>query len=969
MATIAHRSFASGEISPTLYARVDQSRYQTGLRTCRNMFIQRHGGAASRPGTTFVEEVVDSSKLVQLIPFVGPSGNYMLEFNGTTNAKFRVIKDGVYVTETVKLIEGVTKAADGVMTITAHGFTSGDTLYISGIAGMTQLNGQTITVTVVDADTFTIGVDTSGYGAYTSGGVAKVMTGDGVNQITGINLGAANAVITSPGHAFANNDRIYISGIVGTTELNGQYFTVANIAANTFELKDRFGTAILSANLTAWSSGGNAARVYTVTTSLTNGATAVIGPGGFKYTQDGDTLTVVGSSITPAEITHTGDQFWTVTSLSSLGNPSISAPTSLANGSYGNGTQAFWVVTAVAANGEESLQSNTDSSTQAPALATQCSLSWVAPTTGTAIYYNIYRWTGVWSYIGSSSTTSFVDFGQTPDSTITPPELLSWNTPSDSSGKPTCVAYYQQRMIYGGRSDVPGKLFASRIGNRSNFTTAGLIQDDDTAVWTQVGPYVRSVRNVVPLKNLVVLTAGAEFVVPGNGNGVLTPIDINPSIQTTHGCKSYPMPEIIDGSAVYVTDTAAQVRDLEFNFETDGYRGNELSLFSQHLIDDGYPIVAWAWQKNPHRVLWIVKGDGSLISMTYVKDQAIIGWARHDSGEVIGSLGGIPIRDCQFLDVKVIPGSSEDQVHFVVQRTVNNSSKRYVEVLSSRNLALFYGGIRNYVGMDCALTYDGETDGSITMTLSGGTTWAYDETLTLTASGSFFVSGDVGNQIFLYTTAGGYTGDVIRFTIEGYTSGTVVTGKPHATVPVALRSAATALWRKAVDTLSGLDHLEGKAVSVFADGGVVASPHNPDYDTITVTDGSITLDKPYSRITVGLPYFCDLETLDIDDPQSGALINKNIQISQVAAHVENTRGMWFGPHAPSDDTVDATENLIEKKISRDNYNDATALETGIETINILPEWKSKGRVFIRQIDPLPMTILAVAPSGMIPGGR
>jgi hypothetical protein len=66
----AQRSFGGGELAPALYARTDQLKYATGLRTCRNMIVRRHGGASNRPGTAFIAEAKDSALAVRLVRFV-----------------------------------------------------------------------------------------------------------------------------------------------------------------------------------------------------------------------------------------------------------------------------------------------------------------------------------------------------------------------------------------------------------------------------------------------------------------------------------------------------------------------------------------------------------------------------------------------------------------------------------------------------------------------------------------------------------------------------------------------------------------------------------------------------------------------------------------------------------------------------------------------------------------------------------
>lgn len=74
---------------------------------------------------------------------------------------------------TLKSISGITKANPGVVTATAHGFTTGDTVIIKSVVGMTQVNDKVFTVTVIDADNFSIGVDSSGYTSYSSAGTAS----------------------------------------------------------------------------------------------------------------------------------------------------------------------------------------------------------------------------------------------------------------------------------------------------------------------------------------------------------------------------------------------------------------------------------------------------------------------------------------------------------------------------------------------------------------------------------------------------------------------------------------------------------------------------------------------------------------------------------------------------------------------------------------------------------------------------
>ncbi len=97
--------------------------------------------------------------------------------------------------------------------------------------------------------------------------------------------------------------------------------------------------------------------------------------------------------------------------------------------------------------------------------------------------------------------------------------------------------------------------------------------------------------------------------------------------------------------------------------------------------------------------------------------------------------------------------------------------------------------------MDSLVSYDGTRFSSNKMTSLGGNNLTYDETITLNASFSSFDFTYVWNQIYLkidevFDPITGFVtteADIIRFDIETYSSATVVTGKPHKTVPSALR--------------------------------------------------------------------------------------------------------------------------------------------------------------------------------------
>lgn len=857
MTTLIQRSFASGEIAPALYARVDQARYQTGARTLRNFIVFRHGGAYNRPGSKFIGEVKDSSVSVRLIPFVfNSSQTYCLEFG---HEYMRVIRNGGYVTLTPQNITAITNANPCVVTYS--------------------------------------GSDT-----------------------------------------YSNGDEVYISGITGSIGdyLNNRNFKIANVntTLNTFELKYMDGsTDVDSTSFGSYTSGGTVAEVYTVVSPYDSADIFDL-----HFIQSRDVVTIVHPSYAPRELTRTDHDNWSFSTITFA--PAISAPANVSHNRTAGSTFS-WVVTAVASDTfEESLASTATSSSDTPSSGSPTTISWDAVTG--AQEYNVYKaLNGIYGFIGVAGSTTFIDTGIDPDTTDTPPTARNPFNASDSY--PSTVAYIQQRLGFANTNNEPEKIWLSRVGHFKNFTTSQPLQDDDAVTFTLAGRQVNSVRNLLDVGKFVMLTSAGEWTADGDNAGTIKPTAINAKQNAYNGSSSL-QPIIVGSSALFVQARGSVVRDLAYDYEADGYRGNDLTIFSSHLFD-GHTITDWTFSQVPNSIAWLVRDDGVLLGLTYVKEQQLLAWHRHDfTGEVES--------------VCSIPEGSEDVLYISVKRTINGATKRYVEQIGSR----YIDDILDAKFMDSHLTYDGRNTSATTMTLTSSGTWLYTDTLTLTASASYFSSSDVGKQIHLT----GSDGEVIRFTIDAYSSATVVTGRPHKTVPTSLQATATLVWSKAISEVSGLWHLEGKQLSTFADGFVVSNPNNSAYNLVTVSNGKAVFDKPYAVIHTGLPKTDDLETLNIDTPTGETIADKKMSYSQVTFFVESSRGIWVGA-TPPDETIGFLDGLTEAKVRDDeDYDSPISLTTGTIEIIIQPEWNSTGRVFMRQTDPLPVAVLAVAPSGSYP---
>lgn len=881
MSTVKHFSFAGGELSPSLYARTDQVKYQTGARILKNMYVPRAGGAFNRPGSEFTCEI-PGTNTPRLIPFIFNDTNaYCLVF---IDGRMLVVKSGAYVEDSAFPAKNILNITKGVETI-------------------------------IEVDN-----ETSLSGTY----------------------------------------MVSLTGIGGMTELNGRDFRVAGISGRFFRLQYLNGANVDSTVFGDYTSGGSVVRIFTLTHSYSADTYADL-----QFSQSADVMILTHINYAIKKLTRTSDSGWTLTDLEIATDQE--PITSLSNnGAIGSTFQ--YEVYGVGPDGEIGESAVTHTSTTANA-ATLVQLTF--NTTTTAAYYAVLRNNG---YIGATATNTFVDNGQIAEwfdqignAPLSEGELFPTPTPKRAAA----VGFYQQRLLFGNLLDnftgipYPETIVPSFVGHYFDFWSRGPIADNDNNPFKfdVAGRRVNEIRHLVDLERLVVFTADGVHVAQGDDAGALTPTTINlKRVSSTGAAKLRPL--VCNESLLYLEARRSIIRDLNFQIQTQGYQGNDLTIFAKHLFD-GHTVESWDYQLNPDSILFAVREDGVLLGMTYVKEQQIVAWHRHyfTSCDIDRNPTDTGLADA----VCCIPENDEDVLYVSVSRqnefylsdTQLGKTRRFLERMVIETVE----DIRDCTYLDSRLSYDGRNlNDSHDMQLTGGTDWTYTETLNLLSYVPYFEASDVGNEIQLT----GSDGTVIRFLITAYLDPNNVSGKPHKTVPFAMRGALITDWAKAVDEISGLWHLEGYKVSVFADGYVVGSPNRPNVPTYIVENGAITLERPYAIIHVGLPYVSDVETLDVDTAEGQTIVDREKLISKVTVWLEDSRGIYAGVN-PDNDT--SLEGLTELK-TRDQelYDEPNQLVTGTAYVNIQPEWNTNGRVLLRQVDPLPMRVNAIAPAGLIPFG-
>ena len=891
------RSFAGGEISPDMYGRIDDTKFQTGVAKMRNFIAMPQGAADNRPGTTFVREVKDSTKRTRLIPFTYSTTQTMVIELGDGYMRFH--------TQGQTLLVGAPALYNPALTYAIGALVSNAGFVYYATAPVPPANppanpvywyliptpAYEIPTPYAEADLFDIHYVQSAdvmtlvhpnyaprelrrYGA-TNWQLATTVFGASlttpgsvavaVNRGTGVNLSAITkaaqgeftAVNDVKDKQLTEGDSIYISGVVGMTEVNDKYYILDGFSGSSksiFKLVDyKTALPVDTTSYTAYTSGG-LVQAMVPTAVLTN------------------SYVVVALS---------GD------------NQQMSAASLAASGTNNLNVQGAY---------------NT--------------ISWASVTGATR--YNVYKQqNSLYGFIGQSTTTSFVDDNIAPDLAITP---AIYDTVFASAGNyPGAVSYFEQRKAFGGSINEPQTLWMTRSGTESDMSYSIPVRDDDRIKIEVAVREASTIRHIVPLTQLLLLTNSSELRVSPINSDVITPSTISVRPQSYLGANNV-QPEVVNNVVVYCADRGGHVRELGYSWQSQGFITGDLSLRATHLFDN-LTLSDMCYAKSPQPILWFISTSGNMLGLTYVPEQQIGAWHWHDTDGVFESCTAVAEGD-------------EDSVYVVVKRTIGGVNKRYVERLASRQVA----SIEDCIFVDSALTYDGTVTagGSAgTVTVTGGTAWDSSEVLTLTLNATLFTyptQSNVGDAIVISDSLG----NKYRLTIIATSSTTVATARTDKTLPVALRSTAISgdYWTFAKRRMTGLSHLEGKLVSILADGAVMPQQ--------VVTAGVITLQRAATKIIVGLPYQSDLQTLPMTLNVDGFGQGRAKNVNKAWLRVYKSSGIFVGPDP---------DNLVEyKQRTTELYGNPPALKSEEVLVVLTPSWGASGQVYVRQSDPLPLTL-------------
>jgi hypothetical protein len=496
-------------------------------------------------------------------------------------------------------------------------------------------------------------------------------------------------------------------------------------------------------------------------------------------------------------------------------------------------------------------------------------------------------------------------------------------------GWPTHVALQYERLWF-----LRGaKAWTSVSADLENFAARdGAETLPDSAVTLEMAAgQINSVLWVAPGDQLLVGTRGGVFAIgPLTDSEPFGPGNARAKLQSGVGFRQV-APAQVGDSVVCVQASGRRVREIRFSFSTDSYEANDLTVIADHIARG--QITQMAFAQEPHSIVWCCCADGSLIALTMMLEQEVIGWHRHP----VGGSGFV-----ESVSVIPAPDGTHDQVWMIVRRTINGATARYVEFLD-REWNQDYHELRDATFSDCASTFDGRVGtAGIVLTLDGNGAG------TITASTSAFATTDEGDYIVVNPFGG--LGVECRFRVIDYLAATEVTALVMDPLPPGFDTAGqtTTNWGWARDRIGGLGYLEGQVVDVLVNGA--AHPQR------TVTAGAITLEAPTLYAQVGCPAPAELITMRIEaGAMDGTAQGKTKRFTRIVARLYQTLGGLGG--LATSDPVDLME-----RVSGDPMNNPPAPLTGDTDKILWPDgYNSNGRIRLYFDQPLPAAVVALYP--------
>lgn len=592
---------------------------------------------------------------------------------------------------------------------------------------------------------------------------------------------------------------------------------------------------------------------------------------------------------------------------------------------------------------------------------------------------------------------------------------------------PSVPAYYQERRGYANSLNNPDTYWFSQPGAFTNFDTRDPTIDSDAITGSPWSVEVNGIQfMVLTAGGLLVFTGLANWLLVGVGSFATNVQAFTPSSQVANpqpenGCSPTIPPIKINYDVIYVSSKGSFYWDQPYQL----YALSEpvdITETSSHLFT-GYTILEHAWCQQPYKLIWAVRNDGVLLSLTWLKQQQVAGWARHDTNGLFKSVCSVtePPVDALYLAVERFIGGNtaymvermDNRIWATVEDTwcvdcgLSLSQPTPAATLTASSatgrgsltgVTGLIGG-NNYSSFTTATVVDDEGDGPgtgavPTLTIVGGVITAItfaggqqglnyvypdivildptnagsgasaqpilNNSATFSASAGVFNSGSVGSVIRMGGGIAAITAYTNTQTVTANITSPIIETINDGVTPVPLpQTSGNWTLTAPVSTISGLGYLAGATVTGIADGQVIAP-------TVVPSSGIITLATPASSVLIGLGFQAQLQSMYLDAGEP-TVQGQRKKVAAVTARIELSLGMEIGGNQPDGSTLSPPQiapswtNLkpLPDKGIAPYGSKIIPLFTGDTRIPVTAGIGTPGQVCLEQNKPLPMQILSL----------
>lgn len=643
---IAKVSFAGGEYSPYLWGRPDLQKYAIGAKTIRNMFVHPQGGVSNRPGLHYIATAKFDNKDIRVLPFeFSSTQTYVIEAG---DLYFRFYTNGGQIQTTL---------ADVTAWVTLTDYAVGDFVKESG----------SIYYCIV---------------AHTSGTFSTDLSnGDWVLQ----------SIYEVP--------TVYTEAMLPNVRFVQSADTLFSVCGSVRpQLTQRFGNVDWRVSDYPFTDGPfmlqNTDETMTITPSAATGTGITINSSlplfhpshvgslwQFRQTMPGEVNSTAYASVTNGTAISCGGTWRLITHGTWTGT--LVVEKSFDGGSTWTNVRTF---TSVDDNNVNTFGTEDNTSGNKFLVRTRMTV-YSSGTCNADLTSDSFYQVGVFRATAYNSTIQLTGDVLTDLGNVN--ACIDWSEGSwsDYRGWPQEIMFTQDRLIFGGTTSEPAGNWMTKSGDYYSFERSQPLLASDGISIPLPARQLNAVNGYVPLLGLVALTSSGEWRI-GDPGVVLSPLTVTATPNSSYGSYGS-APILIGNRAIYVQASGAAVRDLSYSFAASGFEGSNLSVLSSHLFE-GYTITELAYQQDPYSLAWAIRSDGAALSMTYLREQEVLAWTKHDTNDGTDS----------FKSVCTIQGSGYNEVWFAVKR----GTARYIERMDHR-MASTDSADQFFV--DCGVTYDG----------------------------------------------------------------------------------------------------------------------------------------------------------------------------------------------------------------------------------------------------------------------